>query len=106
MNGLLAKIYTTMRIKVIESGLPRASRISWANYWFNDFTDAGSSKTIQNGRYFGNYVVGRFSHFPNGRVDPSLAIKELIDQPVGRSLAALVDEISSELVELSPKDQT
>ena len=59
-----------------------------------------------NGRYFGNFVVGRFSHFPNGRVDPSLAIKELTDQPVGRSLAALVDEISSELVELSPTDQT
>lgn len=59
-----------------------------------------------NGRYFGNYVVGQFSHFPNGRVDPSVAIWDLLSQPVGRSLVQLVEEMSSELVELAPKDST
>jgi hypothetical protein len=51
-----------------------------------------------NGRYFSNYVVGQFAHFPNGRIDPNLAIMEFLDQPVGRRLCQLVDEISAELI--------
>ena len=52
-----------------------------------------------NSRYFGHYVVGEFSTFnnPNALFAPMEAASSLANEPKGRSLIAIVNEIEGAL---------
>lgn len=54
---------------------------------------------IADSRYFLRYVVGQFARVqnPNAMVDPFYVAVVFVDQPPGRRLAALVQEVEAEL---------
>jgi hypothetical protein len=60
-------------------------------YWFlNDAPDS---------RYFGRYVVGHFSRasHPSAMVDPFGVASEYVNEPPGRSLSAILDQVEDEI---------
>jgi hypothetical protein len=63
------------------------------------FSGAWLLNEIPDSRYFLRYVVGEFSRSknPSSMVDPFQVASYYVDQPPGRSLRALLDEVSEEL---------
>jgi hypothetical protein len=68
----------------------------FGGYWFlNDIPDS---------RYFGRYVVGRFSRIklqnPDTMVDPFQVAADYISEPPGRSLSKILGVVEEQLLEM------
>lgn len=59
---------------------------------------------IQGSRYFGRYVVGRFSRLSNPRaaLDPFLIAQAYVDAPVPRHLVKSLAEVDTDLAQVKP----
>lgn len=70
-------------------------------YFSQKFKGCWFVNDIENSRFFGKYVVGRFSRnsLGNATIDPFQIAQEYVDLKCPRNLIRLLGEVESELVE-------
>lgn len=79
-----------------------ATRIGYfaGEYFVQKYSGCWYVNDIENSRYFGRYVVGRFSGLNNAALmlDPFQISHSYVDETVPRNLVKILDEVDLELV--------